>query len=97
MKDNSLKAGKLLAITSGCYSSYGLTGFFVTLQAFNPKAMLDEYLSTREEEKEMYKFNESGFLAFLISKGLLLEIDYCVLHTGDYSTASEVEFYGRAD
>lgn len=93
MKDGEMKAGKLLAIDSGCYSSYGLTGFFVALQTFTPKALLEEYLATRPEEKEEYHFEESGFVAFLVSKGLLLEIEYSTLHTGDYSSHHEVEFY----
>lgn len=90
MTDKELKAGKLLAITSGIDETLGVLGFFVALKTFKPKAMLAEYLSTRPAEP----FKGYEFVSFLVGNGLLLEIEYSTLHAGDDDgTASEVELY----
>jgi hypothetical protein len=87
------KAGTLLSVESGCYSDYGVIGFFVVLKDFTPAAELDDYISTRPDQQGTYSFRESEFLAFILAKGLLLEINYGKLHLGDYSRIGEVEYY----
>jgi hypothetical protein len=90
--DKQLKAGQLLTISEGCYSDYGITGFFVALQTFKPMALHAEYMAAHPEQAKDYSFSSEQFLAFLLSKGLLLEISYATLHLGDYSRAGEVSF-----
>ena len=87
------KAGTLMSVESGCFSDYQVVGFFVVLRDFTPADELDDYISTRPDQKETYCFRESEFLAFLLAKGLLLEIEYSKLHLGDYSRINEVEYY----
>ena len=93
MKDlKDLKAGQLVVITEGCYSDYGITGFFVALQTFKPMGLFAEYMAAHPEQAKDYQFSAEQFLAYLLSKGLLLEIQYANLHMGDYSKAGEVGF-----
>lgn len=91
-EDADLKAGQLLTISEGCYSDYGITGFFVALQTFRPMEVFAEYMAAHPEQAADYRFNSEQFLAFLLSRGLLLEIQYATMHMGDYSKAGEVGF-----
>ena len=93
MNKSIAKAGTLISVEAGCYSDYGVIGFFVVLKNFVPFAELYDYLSTRTEQNQTYSFRETEFLAFLLAKGLLLEINYGKLHLGDYNKVSEVEYY----
>jgi hypothetical protein len=86
------RAGTLLCVDSGCYSDYGVTGFFVVLKDFAPKAELDEFVSTRPEQAADYQFQEHEFMAALLAKGYLLEVPYGTMHLTDYSRASEFFF-----
>ncbi len=90
--DKELKAGQLVTITEGCYSDYSITSFFVALQTFEPMALHREYMESHPEQAVDYRFESSMFLQSLLSKGLLLEIQYATLHLGDYSMAGEVNF-----
>ena len=72
MTNHTAKAGKLLLVDSGSYSDYSVMGFFVTLKDFCPQKELAEYLT---QEPSDY-FIEDKFLAFLLAKGLLLEIEH---------------------
>lgn len=81
------KPGSLLCIDDGSYSGYGVTGFFVALQEFSPDAMLAEFLRANPAQREPYRFKASAFLAFLLSRGLLLEIQYGDLYMGDGHSA----------
>lgn len=87
-----LKAGQLLTISEGCYSDYGITGFFVALQTCKPMALHAEYMAAHPEQAQDYSFSSEKFLAFLLARGCLLEIQYATLHLGDYSRAGEVTF-----
>ena len=86
------KGGLLLTISEGCYSDYGITGFFVCLQTFKPMALLAEYMAAHPDQAKDYSFKSETFLQSLLAKGLLLEISYATLHLGDYSRAGEVSF-----
>ena len=88
----SAKAGTLICIDSGEYSDYQVHGFFVALREFDPLAERDEYLLTHPDERKRYTFRESGFIAHLLSKGLLLEIEYAELYLGAYGDAEGVRF-----
>jgi|HubBroStandDraft_5_1064220.scaffolds.fasta_scaffold132906_2 hypothetical protein len=83
------KAGTLLSVEAGCYSDYRVTGFFVVLKTFDPVLELKEYLVAHPKQLETYSFEEDEFLAALLAKGLLLEIQYGRMHMCDYSRASE--------
>lgn len=84
---DTAKAGKLLMMDHGEYSDYSVTGFFVVLKDFKPMDKLSEYLDSRPKQKEHYEFERHEFLAWLISLGLLMEIDYDTLYLGSYGSA----------
>lgn len=86
------KAGKLLCIDSGEYSDYDVTGFFVVLRDFAPMEELEEYKAAHPEQSEPYSFEQSAFLAVLLAKGLLLEVEYGNLYLGAYSSCNELRF-----
>lgn len=83
------KAGTLLSVESGCYSDYQVQGFFVVLKTFDPVLELKEYLVAHPDQLSTYGFHEGEFLAALLAKGFLLEINYGRMHMCDYSRASE--------
>jgi hypothetical protein len=91
-KTKPAKGGSLLCVTSGCYSDFGLNGFFVVLADFVPGAELDEYLAGSPSGRKQYSFSGDGFIAHLIRKGLLLELSPAELHLGDYGNVNEVYF-----
>lgn len=91
-KKNIAKAGRLLLVDSGAYSSYGVTGFFVVLQDFDPLEKRDEFVAANPEQRAGYQFEGGEFLAFLIKQGLVLEIPYDNLFLSDYGDADEVRF-----
>ena len=86
------KAGKLLCIDRGAYSDYQVTGFFVVLRDFDTKEELEEFLVSHPDQREEYNFGADQFLAALLAKGLLLEIEYGVLYLGAYHCQSETQF-----
>lgn len=81
-----------MCVDSGCYSDYSIRGFFLVLKDFDPIAELELYLSENPVQREPYKFQEDQFLASILAKGLLLEIEHGTIHLTDYSCASEFEF-----
>jgi hypothetical protein len=89
------KAGTLLCVTEGCYSDFGVNGFFVVLSDFTPSAELAAYLIEHPEQCGNYSFQSHAFMAALLKKGFLLEVGYSELHMGDYSRAGEVGFSAR--
>lgn len=91
-QQTTAKAGKLLCMDGGEYSDYQVTGFFVVLRDFNPRAELDEYLAENTEQRESYSFKNAGYLAALLAKGLLLEVEYDTLHLGSYSSHESFRF-----
>lgn len=87
------KAGRLLCVDSGAYSDYSVTGFFVVLRDFDPLAELQEFeAKPKAEEDEWRGFNEHAFLASLLAKGLLLEVEYGTLYLGQYSSSDAFRF-----
>ena len=90
------EAGKLLSIESGEYSDYGVWGFFVVLRTFDPFEERDKFKEREEVPKEKTGgFSRSKFLAYLLSEGLLLEINYSTIHMGQYSQWNDFEFYTK--
>ena len=86
------KRGSLMAITAGEYSDHYTLGFFVVLRDFDPMAESAEYLAANPKQAGDYGFKEGAFLASLIAKGLLLEIEYGEFFLGAYSCARDMSF-----
>lgn len=86
------KAGKLLSIENGEYSDYQVIGFFVVLRDFDPMAELAEHLAADAEQAKPNSFEDEKFLAALLAKGLLLELEYGTLHTGTYGNSRDAWF-----
>lgn len=86
------KAGRLLCVDHGEYSDYSVRVFFVVLRDFDPRERLETYLTEHSEQQERYNFEDDAFLAWLISQGLLLELEYSTMYTGAYSSSSEFSF-----
>ena len=93
METTIAKAGRLLCADEGEYSDYGVMGFFVIIQDFKPLDLLSEYLAEHPDETQNYGFKSYQFLAFLIQRGLLLEIPYSTLYLGGYGNADAVKFH----
>ncbi len=91
------KAGKLLCVDSGAYSDYSVRGFFVVLRDFDPHAELAAHLDANPVQREAYHFEEDAFLAALLAKGLLLEVEYGTLYLTGYSSHEEFRFTPAAE
>lgn len=99
--DTPVKPGKLLMIDEGSYSNHTTVGFFVVLREFVPSAILQQYLGTpahtssrRDQDARDPTYNIDRFLAFMLSQGLLLEIEYGNLYLADNSKhVSEFAYY----
>lgn len=85
----TVKAGTLLAVSDGSYSSYQIKGFFVVLTDFQHEELLQEFcpVDTVPDNPTRVHFEPTAFLAFLLRKGLLLEVNYNELWCGDYGRA----------
>jgi hypothetical protein len=86
------KRGSLLAITAGEFSDHYTLGFFVVLTDFDPAEQMAKYLAENHEQIGDYNFEESQFLRWLITKGLLLEIEHGELFLGAYGCADGMNF-----
>ena len=91
---NLVKAGSLLSVSKGAYSSYEIMGFFVVLKDFEMRVEIENHLAAHPDQREDTRFEPNSYLASLLRTGLLLEINYGVLHMGDEHFASwqDVEF-----
>jgi hypothetical protein len=88
MTDKTIvKAGRLLSMDSGEYSDYGLNGFYVALRDFNPFEELELYFDANPAQRGSYSFEKDQFIASVIAKGYLLEIEPDNLYLGSYSSA----------
>ena len=85
-------AGQLLCLDNGEYSDYCVTGFFVVLKDFNPLEELSKYIDANPEQKVNYCFESSAYLAELLAKGFLMEIEYKTLYLGSYNNHEDVSF-----
>lgn len=91
------KAGKLLCVDRGSSSDYNVTGFFVVLRDFDPRAELDEYLTAHADQREEYRFEQDAYLSTLLAKGLLIEIEYGTLYLGEYACHESLGFIPAMD
>ena len=89
---NIAKAGSLICVDRGEYSDYRVLGFFVALRDFDPRIELAEHLKEQPEQTEDYAFEGDMYLSYLLSKGLLLEIDYSTLYLGAYAQSDAIRF-----
>lgn len=87
-----VNAGRLVMFDSGEYSDYSVTGFFVVLKEFNPVEELEIFLTQNPNQRERYGFEKSAFIAFVIAKGLLLEIEYSEIYLGAYDSSDSFRF-----
>jgi hypothetical protein len=90
------KAGQLIKIESGCYSDYGVHGFFVALRDFDPMEQRKAWIDLPREANEWGYMRRQDFIAFLIRQGLLLEIEHDSMHLGDYGDVDDFSYNGVA-
>lgn len=95
-KQKLAKAGKLLCVDSGERSDYAVTGFFLALRDFDPMAELIEYRAAHHLAHDD-NFEKDEFLATILAKGLLIEIEYGTLFLGSYYSCEDFTFTPSAD
>lgn len=81
------KAGSLIKFEEGAYSGYDVIGFFVALEDIDPNLLADEYLSVPRINvgvENRTHHSGSGFIGFLINKGLLMELTHHTAYLGAY-------------
>lgn len=80
MGDNEMSTGKattgqVIRVERGVYSGYSVVGFFAVLEDFDPHAELEQFLNAHPEQRDTCSFEDDEFLAVLIEKGLLKEVE----------------------
>lgn len=88
-----IPAGTFFTATSGEYSDYSVSGVFRALLLLNPGELRDAYLAEHPEQKGLYQFRESEFLAWLIRKDLIEAIPCMEWHLCDYRDINEMQVY----
>lgn len=76
-------AGKLFCLSSGVYSDYGYSGHFLALVTITPEMfakVVDECKAGTERRYE----EQDKFIATLIRRGWVMDIDCLEIHIGDY-------------
>ena len=80
--------GALFTVTSGAYSDYYVRGVFRAKQQINIEAARNEWLDNHPDQRALYSFDESAFLASL---AVFMEPVECwELHLTDYRNADEI-------
>lgn len=87
-KAETIPAGAIFTVTSGCYSDYYVRGVFRAKQPIDAEKLRDEWVIKHPEQANNYQFDESAFLASLAP--MIETIDCWELHLGNYSRASEL-------
>jgi hypothetical protein len=93
----NVKAGTMLLVSHGAYSSYERVGWFMVVQDFNTSDMLAAYLAERVEQSGSYRFKHSEFLAWVITRGVMVQVEefFDEWHLGDYGQVDEISFLPR--
>jgi hypothetical protein len=89
MKPQNLKfaVGEVVVATQGAYSDYSIVGYFVTIKEFDMRPLAAEYAAIRRAAEE-YEEND-GFIGWLVSKELVVPVNYREIYLGEYSRFSK--------
>ena len=87
------KVGKLLCVERDYREDSEVMGFFVVLQDFDTGAELEKYLSSHPAQRRECCFDSDDFLEGLISKGLLLKVEYDIMFLGSNNNHINSGFY----
>jgi len=85
-----IKAGSLLTITAGKYSSYEVKGVFKATSDIYPDQVVKSYLENGPS-KEFWEDTLHHFFGWLVRQELLAPVDCVDWHLGDYSSFEEME------
>lgn len=99
-----MKKGQRYLITSGDYSDYDITDYFVALKDFSFDAELDAWLVKHPDEfgsSRAFGYgpdnNEHAFLKSLRDRGLVADEVLNEVHISDYGTAEKSPANDRGD
>lgn len=87
-----IKKGQHITFAEGEYSDYCVEGLVVSIVEFDLSALKSEWESehTSTKSHSHYKHRDerrvtgTAFLPWLVSKGLVEDVDYIEIHTGSY-------------
>jgi hypothetical protein len=93
------KAGTLININEGAYSSNATIGVFVVLQDFDPMQRVMDFWNSIAPENDWKHFDSDKFVGALIKNGLLLEVNVANLYLGGYGdpTGHDGAYFSPAD
>ena len=97
-----VKKGQHITFAEGEYSDYCVEALVVSIVEFDLDKLKSEWESehTSVEETNHFKHRSerrvtgTAFLPWLVSKGLVEDVDYIEIHTGSYGQ-SNIEVYGN--
>ncbi len=86
-----IKKGQIIAFSEGEYSDYCVNALVVCIREFDlkeNKAYWELKHTTikdcRYRDRQIKRPDGIGFLPWLVSQGLVEDVDYIEIHTGDY-------------
>ncbi len=87
-----IKKGQMITFAEGEYSDYCVEALVSAIKEFNVKEKQAEWEREHTELKEckyrsrpLKKVKGTAFLPWLVSQGLVEDVDYIEIHTGSYS------------
>ena len=79
--------GTTLMFSEGVYDDYTGLGIYKVIAPFVPKYVLNTYLENNPNETEKHCFQTWKFIAYMVDKGLIEEVDHKEIHLGSYGIA----------
>lgn len=89
-KFETIPAGTLLTISTGCYSDYYVRGVFRACKDIDADALSKQWLTLHPEQSDGYRFREDDFLAWLAVSGYLEDVPSWEWHLSNYSRIDEM-------
>jgi len=99
--EGKIRAGELLLITSGEYSSYEVHTLVRIVKDCDLNVELEEYLSIHPGQREHWAYDHSRFLGWLSARHLFEEVEYREFFIGSDGILPDVKLspdmdYGRS-
>ena len=79
------RAGDTIVLSNGCYSDYCFSGPYKVLVDFSMLQAAENHCKLFKPNSWHSKPNASGFEAYLVTSGLIEQIESKEIHLGDYS------------
>ena len=93
-KSAVIPAGTIFTISTGTYSDFYVHGVFRAVVDIDTNILLEEWLSVHPDQKEGFRFDQSGFIELIVRRGMIEQVESMEWFLGDCDPdGMGVEFY----